>query len=277
MSEELKKMEMTDILALIDGVNKTLDHDAYVPSQEKTVKIKTLNANHTKNILKSAMDGAFSTNQFNLVMYYILKDVVDFPLTNLTILDKIFLMIQLRIQNVSDEIEIELTPQKAENNKPIETIKQKLNLTKLLAKLKKEHVPFTDEIIENNSITVKLSLPSIEEEFQFENNLFKTKLSTIDDKNEKAVRSLFAPMFINNIAQFVSTVNINGTEIDMKAKNVNERLLIVEKLPAIVDKIIKKIDSAFGQQLSKVTNIEITKDNVIYQGSLDINAGFFVN
>lgn len=270
MSEEAKKLEINDILSLIDTVNKSLDSEAYVPSQEKPVKIKTLNANHTKNILKSAMDGTFAANQFNLVIYQILKDVVDQPLSNLNVLDKMFLLLQLRSKNVSEEIEIELV---SDND---EKIKQKLNLNKLLAKLKKETFSFANEIIEADKLIVSLSYPTIDEEYQFEHNLFKTKIAVIDEKNEKAVRSLFAPMFINNVTQFVSSVNINGTEINLKSKNINERLLIVEKLPAIIDKIINKIDSVFGKQMAKVTNIEVTKDDVVYRGKLNLDATFFI-
>jgi len=270
MSDETKKLEINDILNLIETVNKSLDSEAYVPSQEKPIKIKTLNANHTKNILKSAMDGAFAANQFNLIIHQILKEVVDHPLGSLTTLDKMFLLLQLRIKNVSDEIEIELTSDKGEK------IKQKLNLNKLLNKLKKETFSFTNEVIESDKITVQLAYPSIEDEYQFEHNLFKTKIANIDEKNEKAIRSLFAPMFINNVAQFVTSININGTDINMKTKNINERLLIVEKLPAVIDKIINKIDTVFGKQLSKITNIEITRDDVVYNGVLNLDASFFI-
>lgn len=270
MSDETKKLEINDILTLIETVNKSLDSEAYVPSQEKPIKIKTLNANHTKNILKSAMDGAFATNQFNLIIYQILKEVVDHPLASLNILDKLFILLQLRIKNVSDEIEIELTSDKGEK------IKQKLNLTRLLAKIKKETFSFSNELIESDKITVQLAYPSIEDEYQFEYNLFKTKIANIDEKNEKAIRSLFAPMFINNVAQFVTSININGTEINMKTKNINERLLIVEKLPAVIDKIINKIDTIFGKQLAKITSIEVIRDDVVYSGNLSLDASFFI-
>jgi hypothetical protein len=102
-------------------------------------------------------------------------------------------------------------------------------------------------------------------------------LGNVDERNEKAMKSLFAPMFISNACQFISSVNINGTEINMSDLNIQERLAVVEKLPAIIDKVIAKIDSVFGKQMIDLLTVSTKSDNVEYKGRIEINSKFFIN
>jgi hypothetical protein len=273
MSEENKKLDISQILNLINDVSKTLETNFYIPSLNQEIIVKPLNTTHTKNILKSAIEGSFASNQFTLVCYHILLDIVDksIPLSSLTIVDKAFLLLQIRAKNVSEEYELELF------NKNDKSIKYKLNLTKFINKLKKEEWSFNSEIVEQDKISISMNYPSIQEEYEFETDLYKTKLANIDEKNEKAMKSLFAPMFINNAGQFISSVNINGTEINMKDLNIQERLAVIEKLPAVIDKIISKIDSVFGKQMNKILTVTAKHDGEEYSGKLDLKSNFFLN
>jgi hypothetical protein len=144
MSEEQKRMEIADIIGLIDNVSKTLDCDVYIPSLNKEVKCKPLNTNHTKNILKSAIEGAFASNQFTLIMYQILQDVMDksVDLSTINTLDKNIILLQLRAKNVSNFIEISLTSEKGN------VIEHKVDINKFINKLKKTSFSFNNEIIE---------------------------------------------------------------------------------------------------------------------------------
>jgi len=131
--------------------------------------------------------------------------------------------------------------------------------------------------LETDKISVLLQYPSIKTEYDFETDLFKTKLANIDERNEKAMKSLFAPMFLNTACQFISQVNINGTEINMADLNVQERLAVVEKLPAIIDKIIGKIDSVFGKRMNDLLTVTVKSEGVEYVGRIDIKSNFFMS
>ena len=262
---------INDIINLLDSTNKNLESKIKIASNDAEITVRAMNAHHSKNIIKSAIDGPFATTQFNLVMYSILQDVVDAPLKSLNIYDKVLIMLQLREKNVGDVLEIDLY------NEDESTIKYKLNIAKHVAKMLKEKVTFEPRILDIDSFAVSLKYPNIEEEFKFEDNFYKTKLSVIDEKNDKSKRALIAPMFINNIAQYVDTVTIAGQLIDLGIRSINERLAIVEKLPALLmGKIIKSIDADYGKPISKLVAISTLKDGKEYSGTVDINAGLFL-
>ena len=269
---ETKKLDISQIMGLINDVSKTLETELYIPSLKKFITVKPLNTTHTKNILKSAIEGSFASNQFTLVCYHILLDIIDraVPLSSLSTFDKAFILLQIRAKNVSDTYEMELF------NEEGKSIKHKVNLTKFIEKKKKAEYEFNSEWVESDKISVLMRFPSIQTEYEFESDLFKTKLGNVDERNEKAMKSLFAPMFISNACQFISAVNINETEINMADLNIQERLAVVEKLPAIIDKVITKIDSVFGKQMIDLLTVSTKSDNVEYKGRIEINSKFFI-
>ena len=118
---------ITDIISLIESETQKLDSDIYVPSINKEVHVKALNTNHSKNIIKSVMEGSFASVQFNLVMFLILSEIWDgsVPLANINIYDKLAILLQLRQKNISDTVTVEL-----ENDKK-EIIKHKILISKI--------------------------------------------------------------------------------------------------------------------------------------------------
>lgn len=273
MADNNDPTQISDILELLQTANKSLESTVFVPSKNAEVKTKPLNANHTKNIIKSTMNGPFASNQFTLIMYNILKEVLGCPVSELTVYDKTFVLLQLRSRNISDEVEMTL-----ESKEKTEPIKHKVCLSKLITKLKKAVPPMLPRIIELENYQLTLNYPSVEEEYQFENNLFRTKLSTIKEDDQKAMRELIAPIFLYQISQYVKEINIGGKAIDLTKRNVSERLAIVESLSAnAINEIMKAIDDSFGKDLSSLTKIEITRDDVKYSGTLEVGAPLFIS
>ncbi len=273
LSNNMALESINDIINLLDATNKTLDSKIKVFSSNDELTVKLMNAHHSKNIIKSAVDGPYASTQFNLVIYNILKDVVDYPLKNLNIYDKNIILLQLRERNISDTVEVDLYS----DEEDVAPIKSKVNLTKLIAKLTKDTGVFPDSHVDIETHSVRLLYPSIEDEYKFEDNFYKTKLTTIDDKSDKAKRSLIVPMMFNNIAQYVVSASFGGQTFDLTARSVNERLAIVEKLPSkLLTQIMHTIDNTYGKPLVQMLKISSTRDGKDFTGALDINAGFFL-
>ena len=273
--------DIKDILRLIDEENVKLEAKVYVPSLDKEVQVKPLNSNHSKNILKSAIDGPFSDNQFSMVAYAILNEIWDrsISLAKVNVYDKTLILLQLRALNIAKDVEVEFIGTDESR------ITQKVNIA--------DHVkPFltattfdpivVDDTLEESTpegprFTATLDFPSITEEFAFESNLYKTRLSKVNEEDRKALNLLFAPIFTNNVAKYIKSFSVGEKSFDLASRKVDDRLAVVEKLPAIIqDKTMQKIQTHFDVLLKKITSVEVTQKEITYRGDIDIDANLFV-
>lgn len=284
MNENNQNLNISDILGLIDTANKTLEHDVFIPSLNKEIHLKPLNAMHTKNIAKAAIEGPFAQNQFTLMTYNILKEVCDssIPMTHLNVFDKAIILLELRIKNIKPVIDVKVYSENIYTNAEGKEYKKeeivKVDLSKLLSKIKKWKLSFENQTIELENYVLTLNYPTVEEEYQFESNLYKTRIQTLDAKDSKALKTLFAPMFVNTLAQYVKNIKIGDIEIDLQSKKVVDRLAVVESLSMNASsKIIEKVDSFFGKQFNKITSVEETIDGEIYTGSIELSPILFLS
>jgi hypothetical protein len=266
--------QFTDIISLLDATNKTLQSPVFIPSLGNEFIAQPLNANHTKNIVKTTVEGPFAENQFTLIMYNVLSDVfgsaVDLATVNLY--DKMVMLIQLRARNISDEYKLTLTSPEGVTKEKI------ISLTKIVDKLKKATKPDINIQLEVDGYIFVLNIPSIKENFQFENFLYQDKLSKVDESNHKQMKGLVAPIFLSHTTPFITSFTIGDNTIDMTKRNVAERIAIVEHLSAkAITKIIETIDASFGEKIQNATKVTKTIDGVSYTGNIEINAGFFIS
>lgn len=278
MAETEKPLKINDILNLLDAANKTLETKINLPTQTEEVDLAPLNANHTKNIIKSVASGIFADIQFNLVMYNILQEVIKLPLSSLSSYDKTVLFLNLRNKNIASDVEVNVTGEVVNDDgkKESKTIKHKIDIKKHLAGLKllKE---FDNEKLEADGYEVLLNFPLLSEEFAFDDHLYKTKLLSIDEENKNALKGLIGTMFVYSVSPYVKALVIKDKTISLQNKTVDERLAVVEKLSAsITKKILTKIDEYFGKELQKLTAVSITKDGVEYTGNIQINSDLFI-
>ena len=278
MAENDTPLKINDILALLDNANKSLESKVKLPSIAEEVVLLPLNANHTKNIIKSATSGLFSDNQFNLVFFQILNEVVKCPLASLNLYDKEIISLFLRSKNISDNLDVEVSGlvKDEEGEDKVDRTKKTVSISTILEKLKP--VTFEDQVIECDEYNVVMNFPSIVEEYSFDEHLFKNKLASIDEENKKSLKGLIGPIFVYNIAQYVKELVIGDKTVSLSNKKVEERLAVVEKLSAnSINKIIQKIDSHFGKMLQSITDVSYTKDGTKYSGSITIGAELFIS
>jgi len=271
-------VQFNDILALLDSANKTLETEIYVPSLNTSFTAKALNANHTKNIVKTTVEGPFADNQFTIIMYTILSDIFanKLDLKTLNLYDKLLILLQLRAKNIKDEVKLTFV---SEEGKQAE---KSISLAKHVEKLKKNSPTFVNQTIhigidENNKYDFILNLPSVSEEFTFENQLYQNKLSKIVEDDVKQMKELIAPIFLSRTAPFIKSIIINDKTIDLVSLSVTERIAIVERLPSkAILTILEKVDEVYGKVLQDATKITKTIDGVSYVANIKIDASFFI-
>ncbi len=277
MSENLNSK---DILKLLDELNTSLTKECYVPSigVDKGVKLKPLTTTHMKQIIKSTIDGAFASIQFNLIFHPILQEILEANAGDINVYDKIAIVLQLRALNVSPILPMELKAVTKNPDKEFPpTIKYDLNIAEHIEfiKLNSQDV-FKPDTVANEGYTAGVYFPSLNEEYLFDVYLNKNFISKIKEDDTKAIRELFGPMFMNNVAQYVKSVKIKDNVVNLVKMPVAERLAIVNNLPGTKD-IFLSIDNKFGKTLQKITKISIVQDEIEYSGDISIGPELFVS
>lgn len=268
MSETLN---INDIISLVKESNRQFETDIYIPSLNKEIHCKPMNASHLKNIIKTSISGVFSNIKFNQTMFTVLKDVMD-PSISTTVIntfDKILILLQLRNKNVKNTIDVEITDGE-------KTKTETFSLEKIINKGKKDKFDFSEQILTDGSYVVTLDFPSIEQEFLSDRYFEQNKLKNIKEDDKNSLKELFGPLFIHEISQYVKDIKISDAEINMRNLSVEDRTRIMENLPSnIITKIIEKIDDVFGKQINKLLSVEKEIDGTKYKGAVQINSTLF--
>ena len=264
---------VNDILNLMKESNKTFDSTVYVPSLNKEIHVKPMNASHLKSIIKTAVSGVFANNVFNQTVFVILKEILD-PSVSTTVItnfDKVAILIQLRKCNGKNDIDVEVTSKDEKIEKKVS-----FGLDKIINKIKKGKFSFVEETIVDGPYTVTLAYPSIEQEFLFDLHFETTRIKKIDETDKAALKELFGPLFIQELAQYVTHIKINEQEINLLALKVEERLAVVESLSSsIITQIIEKIDAVFGKQINDLLRVTTTENGDKLEGAIAINPTLF--
>ena len=275
MAEIEQPLNLRDIMSLINTANKTLEHDVYIPSLNKEIHLKTLNANHTKHIAKAAIEGAFSQNQFTMTMYTILKDICDpsVPLSKMNTYDKTLICLALRSKNISDMVTVTGESETGKESDITVNISDILTVHRANAAITLEDIEVTFE-----GQTVYLNYPTIEEEYQFEAHLYNTRIVNVNEKDPASMKAMFGPLFINTIAQYIKAIKINDKLVNLSTRKISDRLDIFEIIPSkLTREIIRRIDEVFGKEMAKLLTLEQAKeDGEIYTGSIEINPSLFL-
>lgn len=237
MSEEIKNISFNDALNMLDSVSKeSFLTDAWIPSLNRSVKIKEITAKQQKTILESAIDSAVSKSTFGKVFFDIItancledKSIVE----NLTIADKASIAFAMRAQ-ISNTVKVVF--------KEDPKIENKISLDSILTKFS-EYVHPTSEFLEISkngvNISTEISLPTISEEFKFDSFLYGKKAK--EDQVEE-VKDIITSAFLGEAAKYIKEITIDGTSLGYSNLGISQKLMFVEKLSAtLVQRILEKI------------------------------------
>jgi hypothetical protein len=240
MSEETQILNFNDAIAALNSVSESFKIDAWIPSLKKTLTFKEIDAKQQKSLLSAAMDNSVYNSEFIKSFYNILKEnllnedksIVD----NFTIVDKYFIGITLRSQ-ISEEIRIKFTDE----------ITEKVKLEPLISNFRNYNLPDSDDlVIKNEVVTIicNVSLPSVKDEVDYEEQFYK-KYKNIDDvKSTKDVQGIISDAFIGETSKYINYMLINDSKFNFKTMTLDQKIKVVEKLPStLIQKILDKVSN----------------------------------
>ena len=111
-------------------------------------------------------------------------------------------------------------------------------------------------------------------ENKLESELHKNIIVNLDSENE--VSKVISEAFINEVAKFVTTVNINGEEINFLNLSFTERVKIVENLPVTLTSFILKYIENYKKAIDPLLSYTfVTDKNDTLSKDITLDPTFF--
>lgn len=259
------ELDFNKALQALEKVSESFTVNAWVPSLQKEVKFKQIDAKQQKNILSSAMDTSIYNTSFIKTFYDILKQNIlekDIEVDNLTLTDKISIGLALKSQ-LSDEILLVFGEKK--------DIPEKFKIQPIIDNLKQFKTPnpiVLDATSENFSLKVELSPVTVGIENDYDSQ-YKGNKKQEDIKTTEDVQKIISEAFLGELSKYITKLWINNTEIDYKSLSYNQKMRIIEKLPSsflqkLLDNIsiwkleVDKFLSVNYEQYTQVVSLEPT-------------------
>jgi hypothetical protein len=258
MTDENNILNFDDALNALSNASESFKIDVWLPSKQRYVTFKEIDAKQQKSLLSAAIDNSVYNSDFIKSFYNILKEnVLDEDETfidELSIADKAFIAISLRSQ-ISEELTINFS----------ETINEKIKIKDVISKFKSYKNPnFENLEVKNNEVSIKINieLPTIKDELDYEEQFYKDYKKVDDVKTTKDLQNIVSEAFIAETSKYIKDISINDKNFDFKALTFNQKIRIVEKLPsALIQKLLEQI-SLWKKDIDSVLTVkngDITK------------------
>jgi hypothetical protein len=235
MSEDIISLGFEDALKALDSASDLFKIDVFIPSKQRTLSFKEIDAKQQKSLLNVAIDDNVYGSDFNKAFFSILKSNIlgedSSIIDELNVADRSFIGISLRSQ-ISPDINVKFTDEKSE----------KINLNDIISKFKTYKLPSSETLeIKNDNVTlsVNISLPTLRKELDYNEEFFKDykKSSNNDD-----IKKVISEAFIGEISKYINSVKLNENTFNFETLSTNQKLRIVEKLPSgLIQKVLNKI------------------------------------
>jgi hypothetical protein len=236
--ENIKDLDFNKALQALEKVSESFTVDAWIPSMQREVKFKQIDAKQQKDILSSAMDTSVYNTSFIKTFYDILKENVlekDIDVNDLTLIDKISVGLALKSE-LSDDIVLFFGEKKE--------ISEKFKIQPIINKLKQFKLPNPinlDTKSENFSLKVEISPVTVGIENDYDSQ-YKGNKKQEDIKTTEDVQKIISEAFLGELSKYITKLWINETEIDYKSLSYNQKMRVIEKLPSsFLQKIIDSV------------------------------------
>jgi hypothetical protein len=276
MSENNKNLNFDKALLAIESIAESFVVDVWVPSAKKTYKFREIDAKQQKSLLASALNSSVYNTNFVKSFYKILeKNFVSEEgievLNEFTIYDKLAIALALKKQ-ILDETRVVFD----EKNNVVKNIK----LDSILVKFINFETPqdvnaeFKNDSV---SIDIKIGLPTIKKEFDYESEIHKKEKKVDDIKNIEDVQNIVADAFISETSKYIKEVLINGEDIKYQDFDFYKKIILVEKLPsAIIQKILENV-SKWKKEIDSVLTVETEENDQKYTKVISIDSLLFLS
>lgn len=266
---EIEPLSFKDALNVLDTITKdTFISDVWVPSLNRTVSVKEINAKQQKDLLEAAIDSSVYKTSFAKAFYDIIsaniaepKEVID----GLNLADKISLSVSLRNQ-ISSTLKVEFGEDKESENIPLSIIIEKVKGYLV-------PTPETFEIVKNGiSVSVTASIPTILSDVQFETFLLKNKKKTEDAEE---IKTIITDAFLGETSKYIKSLSIDGTDLNYSSFSVYQKIQFVEKLPGTIVQQILNIVTKWKKELEDL--ITVKSSNGESTKVLELDSLLFLN
>jgi len=237
---------VSNFISKLDKLNSN-NLEVFIPSQKKTVKVKSLNLKQQKDLISSVLDGIKGSLDFTKTLNKIIID--NSGLDDLKLYDKLPFIISMRKDSLGNEV------QRDDSGK--------VELQKIIDSLKNTPFQLKDEkVVKYENLKIGLKVPTLKEEI----TLLTKSERDIDSKDDEFKDSV-GTLYLLEIVKYIQSLEIDEEVIDMSVIRISERMKLIEKLPLAVYKDISK----FIQRINKYERDVLTVDDYV----VSINSIFF--
>jgi len=275
-TEEINNiLDFENALKALNEASETFQIDIWIPSKNKYLKFKEIDAKQQKNLLNAAMDNSVYNSSFlrvfNEIIYSNLLEDDKSILDDIVTADKASIAISLKNQ-ISEEFRVIFD----EKNNIIEKVK----LKPIIEKFKNYKInPAKTVELQNTNVKIKAEIyqPTIKTELDYNDNLNKQYKKADQIKTNEEIQTIISDAFIGETSKYIKKLWINEQEISLDDITINQKNAIVEKLPSgLIQKILELI-SSWKKELDEVLTVTKTLNSKEYSKVISIDSLLFLS
>ena len=264
------------VIELLKELEVNTSFDIYIPSLQKEVKFKQLTTEQLKRILRTALITTGYNSEFILTFNSIVKENCldkSINIDNLTIYDKVFIIYKTKLISISSDYTFNFTDDEVSLYSLDETSKT-ISLINIFNEFVDKKVNFESETTTYDNCSVTCNIPSLATEDRLENEIHKNV--TLDLNSEKEVSKIISEAFVNEIAKFVTSISISGTDVSLLQLSFIERIKIIESLPVNITGSILKYIEKYKKAIEPLLSYTfVTDKNVAFNKDITLDPTFF--
>lgn len=214
----------------LDLLNSVVEEKKFTETltDSKEYSFKQLNTSQLRDLIKSVVDSPLTQAVFNTTLSKLFKDsLLDKPEKEFNTIDRILFLLGARINAISEDFTIEVDSETKEKK----TVNLTIYKNKLL-EMSLEADLFTSRTHTENELVVEYGVPSLETEDKLNKEIYNNDKFKIDLDKQEDFRNLIGDLFINELAKCIKSLKIKDKELKLSSVSFNERIKIVESLPA---------------------------------------------
>ena len=200
----------SNIAELLSAYNDTNLSDIWIPSTNETVKFKPIIAAHQQTLLKRLGESSFEMAAFSLALTDIIKSTATTILdpNKYTSLDKSLIALQLRMHNISEEIDATLSEDDAKAL-GLDNATIKVHIPTFVESLRGVNKPSPVLVVNDGTVKVILGVPTMADEMTFAAYIQST-INKLTDNNKKELdpQAIIGDLVLGTFATFIDEITI---------------------------------------------------------------------
>ena len=266
-----QKTNFTDALSLLKKNAEQRSYDIWVPSLNQNVKFRPLTTLHHKKFVKSLIDSSLFTTALNLHIYDVIKQSCldsSIDIDNLTVFDKLAICFALRKHNFKKSYSVMLSEDEIRD----------ISLDDLLASFKKKYKDVEPGEITEDSLTIKMTLPTLKREREFDAYIFSKHLSNLNKSDENQVNQVLADLVLYGSIVYIDSLQIGDQFVDFSTLRVDQKVELIGNLDALIFNSLNEYIQKCTEARGSLCSVEINGlDDKPLNVEIAIDAGFFID